>query len=768
LTNPLNPLSLIQLVDTVTRNGRTSTTVYDAATKTATMTSAAGRQSTTATDDKGRLTQSQVPGILALNVSYDERGRLAAITQGAGANRRELSFVYNPQGYPQAVTDPLGRTLSYEYDAAGRITRKILPDSREVRFAYDANGNLLSLTPPGRPAHVFTYTKVDQVSEYVPPDVGAGANSTLYQYNLDRKITRITRPDGNALDFAYDSAGRLSGLTLPNGGLTYGYDATTGKLTGITDPDGGSMSFTYSGALLTNITSTGTMPGNIGFAYDNDFRVTGVNVNGADAIAYQYDADSLLTKAGDLTLNRSTQNGFLTGSALGVVADAPSYTGFGDLAGYEAKVNGTSLFKTDYTYDKAGRIVNKLETVGITANTYDYGYGYDQTGRLTEVKLNGSVVSSYTYDNNGNRLSHTQGANTTTGTYDDQDRLLTYGDATYTYSAYGELTSKTEGTATTTYDYDVVGNLRKVTLPDGRTIDYVIDATNRRVGKKVNGTLVQGFLYQDQLKPIAELDGGGAIVSRFVYAGKANVPEYMVKNGETYHIITDHLGSPRFVINAADGSIAQQMDYDEFGNVVSDTKPGFQPFGFAGGLYDQDTRLVRFGARDYDPETGRWTEKDPLGVVTGTNLYGYVRNDPISAIDPSGLYGMPHLYCDPKGTAGHYNQPGKRLPPGEILGDIYINLANPFNSSFAPIAAVLAHEYNHFLINQFNLPFSNDVIKRRMRELVAYNVSLATSLFLIVVDQRGAFEAAKDSADAIIGIVTGKEPWRHNNEPAWF
>jgi RHS repeat-associated protein len=59
------------------------------------------------------------------------------------------------------------------------------------------------------------------------------------------------------------------------------------------------------------------------------------------------------------------------------------------------------------------------------------------------------------------------------------------------------------------------------------------------------------------------------------------------------------------------------MDFDEFGNVLTDTNPGFQPFGFAGGIYDGDTGLVRFGARDYDPQTGRWTAKDPVGFLGG-------------------------------------------------------------------------------------------------------------------------------------------------------
>jgi RHS repeat-associated protein len=83
--------------------------------------------------------------------------------------------------------------------------------------------------------------------------------------------------------------------------------------------------------------------------------------------------------------------------------------------------------------------------------------------------------------------------------------------------------------------------------------------------------------------------------------------------------------------------IAQYLEYDEWGRVLSDTRPGFQPFGFAGGLYDPVTQLVRFGARDYDPSTGTWTTKDPIGLSGGLNVYAYVGGNPVSAIDPDGL-----------------------------------------------------------------------------------------------------------------------------------
>ena len=72
---------------------------------------------------------------------------------------------------------------------------------------------------------------------------------------------------------------------------------------------------------------------------------------------------------------------------------------------------------------------------------------------------------------------------------------------------------------------------------------------------------------------------------------------------------------------------------------MADTNPGFQPFGFAGGIYDTQTGLTRFGARDYDAETGRWTAKDPIGFGGGSaGLFEYSANDPVNFADYSGLW----------------------------------------------------------------------------------------------------------------------------------
>src|SRR5262249_49278222 len=142
-------------------------------------------------------------------------------------------------------------------------------------------------------------------------------------------------------------------------------------------------------------------------------------------------------------------------------------------------------------------------------------FAYDLVGRLTDVSQDGTDIAHYTYDANGNRLSTTGPGGTLNGTYDAQDRLTTYGNTTYTYTGAGQLESGTTSGQTTTYTYDALGSLIKVALP-GKQVSYVVDGLGRRVGKEVNGTLVQGFLYQDSLRPVAELDGQGHVVTRFV------------------------------------------------------------------------------------------------------------------------------------------------------------------------------------------------------------------------------------------------------------
>jgi RHS repeat-associated protein len=451
-----------------------------------------------------------------------------------------------------------------------------------------------------------------------------------------------------------DGFGRLGTVTLPTGTLTYTYSPTTGQLTSIAGPatgvDAETIGFGYDGSLRTDLTYSGAVAGTVHWSYNADFRMSQETVNSGSIANFVYDNDGLLTNAGSLTLTSSAVHGLLSGTTLGNINDSYTPDTFGALLSHSASFGSTALFLESITLrDALGRIKTKTETVQGTSHTYEYTY--DVPGRLTDVKIDGVNSSHYEYDANGNRTRGVTPSGTALGTSDNQDRLLSYGSAAYQYTANGELLSKTVGSQVTNYTYDALGNLKHVGLPGGPAIDYLVDGLGQRVGKRLNGTLVKGFVWIDELRIAAQLDGAGNVVSRFVYGSRPNVPEYMIKAGAAdcsaaanlpncYRLVTDHLGSVRLVVKVSDGSIAQRIDYDEFGVVTSDSSPGFQPFGFAGGLYDPETKLVRLGARDYDSQVGRWTTKDPINFQGGdANIYVYVRNDPINRSDPRGLYG---------------------------------------------------------------------------------------------------------------------------------
>jgi len=113
----------------------------------------------------------------------------------------------------------------------------------------------------------------------------------------------------------------------------------------------------------------------------------------------------------------------------------------------------------------------------------------------------------------------------------------------------------------------------------------------------------------------------------------------MTYNSQKYYLHYDQVGSLRAVTDISH-NIVKEITYDTYGNILTETNPSFKvPFGFAGGLYDTDTKLTRFGYRDYDAYTGKWTAKDPIGFSGGdSNLYGYVLGDPVNFVDPLGLW----------------------------------------------------------------------------------------------------------------------------------
>lgn len=627
-----DPLSTRSITDTVTIGARVTTTRWDKSARTLTTTLPSGRAATSTFDALGRLVRSEQPGVSAVTYRYDSHGRPIEVVQG----QRSATSIYDADGWLDTSTDPLGRTTRYTRDALGRITKTTLPDGREVRVSYTAAGDVQTITPPSRPAHNFLFTLAGLRDAWTA--AGDPAAVTRYRYDDDQQLTAIERPDGSTINVDHDSAGRVSALRHGTWAVDYDYNPSSGRLAGVTADDGTRTAWTYDGALPLTETTTGTVAGQTTFAYDNEGRLTSSTVAGTPAVTYDYDPDGAPTRIGALTMTRNQTSGQLTATTLDASSTALAYNSYGELDGLSAAHDGAPRFSEAYARDDAGRVVGKTEQIG--GQTHTYAYAYDPAGRLATVTRDGTTIASYEYDSNGNRSREDlAGQAPVTADYDDQDRLQRHGSTTYRYTSNGELRERTTATgASTMYAYDAAGSLTTVDLADGRTVSYSTDGLGRRIATKINGTLTRGFLYGEGALPSAETDGDGQIRSRFVYATRSHVPDYMQRAGRTYRLIADQLGSVRLVVDTQTGDIAQRIDYDPYGAITTDTNPGFQPFAYAGGLYDTDTGLVRFGARDYDPQTGRWTAKDPIDFAGGdTNLYGYVHGDPINLIDPSGL-----------------------------------------------------------------------------------------------------------------------------------
>jgi RHS repeat-associated protein len=161
-----------------------------------------------------------------------------------------------------------------------------------------------------------------------------------------------------------------------------------------------------------------------------------------------------------------------------------------------------------------------------------------------------------------------------------------------------------------------------------------------------SGNVTARYVYQDGegakqngLHQLATRLGANQDTS-LPFAG-SNVPEFIeLIDGsgsvtQRLRLVVNQVGTVQAVVDVATGEVVQRLEHDEFGRVLFDSNPWLQPFGFAGGLVDADTRLVRFGARDYEAVAGRWTARDPVRFVGGNNSYLYLANEPVNRSDPT-------------------------------------------------------------------------------------------------------------------------------------
>jgi RHS repeat-associated protein len=617
------------LTERVTINSKVTRLVTNTLQSKRTMTSPTGRTTTTFYDPNNLLnTKLQIPGLYDIDFAYDTRGGLTSIT----TNTRQTVFGYDSQGNLSCITDPENHTTNYTYDSVGRLTRIDRPDGTSIGFTYNKNGNMTVLTNPSTINHGFGYNQVNLNSSYQTPLSG----SYNYLYNRDRRLLQINFPSGKQIKNVYDKD-RLIQTQIPEGNidLTYLCGSKVGSIT--KGPE--IITYGYDGSLVTSETLSGTLNQVLNYTYNSDFNLSSLTYAGS-TVNYSYDNDGLLIGAGAFSITRDAGNGLPEAVAGGTLNLTRTFNGYGELESENFIVNGNALSSWNLSRGNSGRIISKTETIeGTNSN---YAYTYDSMGRLLTVTRDGTLMEEYQYDLVGRRsyeMNVLGGIFGRTFMYSDEDHLITAGDTAYQYNVDGFLTTKTQGTDVTTYNYSSLGELLNINLPDGTTIEYINDPLGRRIAKKVNGVIIEKYLWQGLTRLLAVYDGSNNLVMRFEYAD-ARMPVVMNSAGANYYLTYDQVGSLRLVINAS-GNVIKRIDYDSFGNIINDTNPSFNvSFGFAGGLHDRDTGLVRFGFRDYDPETGRWTAKDPIFFGgRDIDLYGYVENNPINFKDPSGLQG---------------------------------------------------------------------------------------------------------------------------------
>jgi RHS repeat-associated protein len=602
------------LSDDVVVNGQHWTYAYAAASGTITATSPEGRTATATLNDHDDVTSYQRGSLTPTTFTYDGRGRLTRLSQGTVHS----DFAYDSGDRLVSVADSLGHATTLVDDADGRPTSVTRPSGAVFGLHRDASGNIdgVDLPGPSAPRHAITNDPLDRLSGYTAP----GHSALALAYTPDREFSSTTEPDGGVIGYAYDAAGRPTTDTFPEGTATQAYSDATGRVASATrTPSSGTpqvSTYEHTGDLITRDDQTGPAAGDFRYTFSNDLDVAGWSLDGS-ASAVTRDNDRLVTGEGPWT-RTIDGNGLVTGVAGSDPTDnvAYGYDALGRLTSRTVTVNGGQSHRLDVTYDAVGR-VHTVALPGVRT------YAYDVDGRLTGVT--GAETSAYLYDARDNLTS----GPSSTLAYGADDELL----GTYTYDANGRLATH----GADTFTYSARGELLAANV-NGNPVTYTYDAAGRRVSRSAGGVTTQ-YLYGSMDDPVqltASKQNGVTTVYRYDALGFLVAIE---RGTDRYLVATDQVGSPVAAFDVLTGLAVVQRTYDAYGRLAPGGMDSLDlPIGYAGGLADSATSLVRFGLRDYDPAAGRFTAPDPLLFDGGQfNLYAYAGDDPVGRRDPFGL-----------------------------------------------------------------------------------------------------------------------------------
>ena len=505
-------------------------------------------------------------------------GLEAFLTSITDSNGNTVTITLNPAQPLQVtqVTDPVGRSLTFNYDSSNRITSITDPIGRSVQYTYNTQGTLATMTDPASGVTRYTYDSSNNMLTFTDPKGILQAQNTL---DLNGRVIQQLRPDGGILTFAYallnplvatspvmqaqvtDSKGvqaiyrfnptgfvtditatqgqtrqlprapgtnQLMAIVEASSMQTNTYDSN-GNVLSTTDPTGVTTQFTYD-PTFNKVTSIVDPLGNTSrFTYDTSGNLlTSTDADG-NTSAYQYNANGLLTQSTD-ALNQTTTF---------------AYDYFGNLTSTTDPLGNT----TSYNYDGISRLILTLDALGRRTS-----FTYDPLGRLLTRTDAKTGLTTFTYDPNGNLLSVKDArGNTTRFAYDVMNRLTTRTDA------LGHSDTRS---------YDTNGNLLTFTDRRGQTSSFTYDNLNRLVGETYSDSTV-GRTY-DVLGRLAQVNDSASGVFSFAYdfAGRVNsssTPVGTVNYG--------YDGRGQMASRQVAGQSTLAYTYDAAGNLASAALP---------------------------------------------------------------------------------------------------------------------------------------------------------------------------------------------------
>lgn len=610
--------------------------------------------------------------------SYDGLDRVTRVAQPSGGSQ---THSYTPDASSIMVqdSDELGNVKNSWVDAFGRIGQvNLFPGSGVVRtqYTYDILNNLTRVDESGTSwsndrIRTFTYDSLSHLLSVGNQE----ANAVNYTYDADGNLQTKVNGRGTTITYSYDALNRLTSRSYndsvtPTANFVYDACPTGGCPSGVSPqyPVGrvvkaytSSAQTFYSYDVLGRnakqwqCTPVNCATGFIAFTYTHNYlgEQSSISYNGNFTISQAYDSVARitqLTNSNPNTYNPATIVSVSQFSPIGVPTQMSFGNGLAEALAYNNRLQPTQLRvysppSTDVlnqtftwgdpnyaNYDNG--VLWAWAASGSGTPTFSRSYNYDGLNRLTTMSSpadpSGCTGLSWTDDAWDNRTNQTVTGGTcgqSSLTINTSNHITNTG---FSYDNDGNLTA-----ATSPYQYDAEDRITQFNNgPSYGGANYVYDANGCRIEKVTSGGQVHYF-YDENGHVIVETDQGGNWTKEYVYMGGQPVAEF--SGGQTYFIHADHLGSTRTVTNYA-GSVTDGLDYLPYGEQIAGGS--FTTHKFTGYERDSISGLDYANARYYNYTLGRFMSVDPApGDITdpqGLNRYAYVRNNPLSLIDPTG------------------------------------------------------------------------------------------------------------------------------------